>query len=473
MPFAEAEEVDVIDAIVEALFALPAPDEATRTMAILCLADALACALAALVVPACGRLLGPVVPGTTVPKGARVPGRAGGLDPIKAAFDTTVLIRWLGINDTSPSGGHPSDTIGTILAVADHISRQRRAFGEPPLHMDAVLQAMALAYEIHGALIETSRRDRPHGEPDATAAVRIAATAVAVRLMGGGRAQARAALSHALLEGSLPAPARRAAAGARRLWAEADAGARGIMLAWLAMRGETGVPKPAAARPRRSKARTAGPRPGLARPLGYFYLNRVTLRLLPCHASATTAVEAALRLSPWFRSVAPRVASVNVETHDTAMRRTVVGGTLLTPASRERSLPYTVATALLQGRLESSDYSDATAANPALQALRARIQVTENAAFTASHHDPGQGTAASAVQIVLNDGTCSVREKVAIPIGDARRRQEATPLVHAKLLDLGAQVWTAGRRERVLATLSDPERLQAMAVDAFMDLISG
>ena len=64
------------------------------------LADALGCAMLALQFPACTRLLGPVVPGTIVPLGSRVPGTSYILDPIRAAFNFGAMIRWLDFNDT-------------------------------------------------------------------------------------------------------------------------------------------------------------------------------------------------------------------------------------------------------------------------------------------------------------------------------------------------------------------------------------
>ena len=56
-----------------------------------CLMDSLACAFQALRFPACVQRLGPVVPGATLPGGARVPGTAFELDPVQAAFNIAVV----------------------------------------------------------------------------------------------------------------------------------------------------------------------------------------------------------------------------------------------------------------------------------------------------------------------------------------------------------------------------------------------
>src|SRR5699024_7164583 len=119
-----------------------------------CLMDTLGCGLLALRFPECTKHLGPLVEGSVVPHGARVPGTAYRLDPVKAAWDIGCIIRWLDYNDTwlAAEWGHPSDNLGAILAVADHLSQQRITRGEAPLVMRDVLEAMIKAHEIQGVL---------------------------------------------------------------------------------------------------------------------------------------------------------------------------------------------------------------------------------------------------------------------------------------------------------------------------------
>ena len=95
------------------------------------LMDALGCALLALRFPECARVLGPIVPGTIVPNGVKVPGTAYVLDPVMAAFTIGAMIRWLDYNDTwlAAEWGHPSDNLGGILATADFVSRRNLASG--------------------------------------------------------------------------------------------------------------------------------------------------------------------------------------------------------------------------------------------------------------------------------------------------------------------------------------------------------
>jgi 2-methylcitrate dehydratase len=95
----------------------------------LTLIDTLGCGFEALAYPACTKLLGPVVPGTIVPYGARVPGTPYVLDPERAALNCGALFRWLDFNDAFYGATviHPSDTYGGILPLADWLSRTRAA----------------------------------------------------------------------------------------------------------------------------------------------------------------------------------------------------------------------------------------------------------------------------------------------------------------------------------------------------------
>ena len=76
----------------------------------------------------CTKLLGPIVEGTVVPNGTRVPGTSYQLDPVSGAFNIGAMIRWLDYNDCwlAAEWGHPSDNLGAILAVADWVSRSNR-----------------------------------------------------------------------------------------------------------------------------------------------------------------------------------------------------------------------------------------------------------------------------------------------------------------------------------------------------------
>ena len=203
-----------------------------------CLLDTLACGFLALQFPACTRHLGPVVPGTTVPNGARVPGTAFVLDPVTAAFNIGAMIRWLDFNDTwlAAEWGHPSDNLGGILAVADWLSRNGQ-----PLVMRDVLTAMIKAHEIQGVLALENSFNRVG--LDHVLLVKVASTAVVTRLLGGTEDQIVAALSQAWVDGQSLRTYRHAPnTSSRKSWAAGDATSRAVRLALMVLNGEPGLP---------------------------------------------------------------------------------------------------------------------------------------------------------------------------------------------------------------------------------------
>jgi len=206
-----------------------------------CLIDTLGCGLEALEYPACAKLLGPIVPGTVVPNGARVPGTSYQLDPVQAAFNIGAMIRWLDFNDTwlAAEWGHPSDNLGGILATADWLSRTALAEGRPPLVMRDVLTAMIKAHEIQGCIALENSFNKVG--LDHVVLVKVASTAVVSQLLSLSRDQAIAALSLAWVDGQSLRTYRHAPnTGSRKSWAAGDASSGAVRLALLARVGEMG-----------------------------------------------------------------------------------------------------------------------------------------------------------------------------------------------------------------------------------------
>jgi len=214
-----------------------------------CLLDTLGCGLEALEYPACTKLMGPIVPGTVVPHGARVPGTSFVLDPVQAAFNIGAMIRWLDYNDTwlAAEWGHPSDNLGGILAVADWLSRTVDAAGTPPLHMRDVLTAMIKAHEIQGCIALENSFNKVG--LDHVLLVKVASTAVVCGLLGMSRDQAVNAISLAWVDGQSLRTYRHAPnTGSRKSWAAGDATSRAVRLALMAKAGEMGYPSVLTAR---------------------------------------------------------------------------------------------------------------------------------------------------------------------------------------------------------------------------------
>ncbi|EEY9396490.1 2-methylcitrate dehydratase [Escherichia coli] len=208
-----------------------------------CLLDTLGCGLEALEYPACKKLLGPIVPGTVVPNGVRVPGTQFQLDPVQAAFNIGAMIRWLDFNDTwlAAEWGHPSDNLGGILATADWLSRNAVASGKAPLTMKQVLTAMIKAHEIQGCIALENSFNRVG--LDHVLLVKVASTAVVAEMLGLTREEILNAVSLAWVDGqSLRTYLHAPNTGTRKSWAAGDATSRAVRLALMAKTGEMGYP---------------------------------------------------------------------------------------------------------------------------------------------------------------------------------------------------------------------------------------
>ena len=440
-----------------------------------CLMDTLGCGFLALRFPECAKHLGPIVPGTTVPNGARVPGTQFQLDPVKAAWDIGCIIRWLDFNDTwlAAEWGHPSDNLGGILASADYLSRCAVAAGKPPLVMRDVLAAMVKAHEIQGCLALENSFNRIG--IDHVLLVRVATAAVAMQLFGGSREQIVDVLSHAFIDGSALRTYRHAPnAGPRKSWAAGDATSRAVRLALLVLKGEIGYPSALTA-PTWGFYDTTfkGERFKFQRPYGSYVMENVLFKIsFPAEFHAQTAVEAAVRLHP---QVAPRLDDIEriaLTTHESAIRIISKEGVLNNPADRDHCLQYMTAIGLLKGDLVADDYEDSAAADPRIDQLRERMVVQEDERYSREYHEPEKRSIANAVQVFFKDGSSTEKVAVEYPIGHRRRRAEGIPLLIAKFeANLGTR-FPAGQAERILELCQDGEALAATPVCEFTDLLA-
>ena len=449
-------------------------DAQAYTHARYCLIDALGCALEALGSPDCTKLLGPIVPGTVVPHGAKVPGTAYALDPIKAAFDISCLVRRLDFSDTWWAGGHPSDNLGGILAVADHLSRRQLAAGGKPITMRDVMTAMIKAYEIQGVLAESNHFDRPATALDSTILVKIASTAVVTQLLGGNREDVTNALSNAFIDGHpLNIYRMMPNSGPRKSWAAADATARATWLALLTMRGEMGYPTALT-------AKTWGfydvlyPKGTLEvrTPYKCRVISDIQFKIsVPAQRHSQTAAECAMRLHPRLKNRIDEIDRVVIETHSHAIRMISVEGPLPNFAARDHCLQYVVAVALIDGDITTESYEDAHAADPRIDALRKKMVVKEHKHFT-DDYEARHGNG-NAIQVFFRDGTKTPRIEIEFSVGDPRRRREGVPLLEKKFRGNLARRYAKKQLDAVYALMTDQKKLEATPVNEFMDLLAG
>ena len=438
-----------------------------------CLMDTLACGMLALQYPACTKLLGPLVPGAQMDNGVKIPGTAYQLDPVQGAFNIGAMVRWLDFNDTwlAAEWGHPSDNLGGILAVADYLSRRRIANGEQPLTMKDVLTAMIKAHEIQGVLALENAFNRVG--LDHVMLVRIATTAVVTGMLGGSQDDITNALSHAFIDGSALRTYRHAPnTGSRKSWAAGDATARGVRLAMIAMTGEMGYPTALSAEfwvfnDVLFKGRSLAIKQGY----GSYVMENILFKLsFPAEFHAQTAVEAALELHDQVHARLDEVEKVVIETQEAGVRIIDKVGPLDNPADRDHCIQYMVAVPLIFGRLTADDYEDDVAADPRIDALRERMEVTENPAFTQDYFDPHKRAIGNAVQVYFKDGSKTDRVAVDYPIGHRRRRDEGIPVLEDKFQRALATRFAARRVSAIMDACGDQGRLESMPVNAFMDL---
>ena len=449
-------------------------DEALDT-ARLCLMDALGCGLLALNYPDCTKLLGPIVPGATMPgTGARVPGTSYELDPIQAAFNIGTIVRWLDFNDTwlAAEWGHPSDNLGAILAVGDYLSRNAIRAGDEAFTMRDVLIAMIQAYEIQGILALENGFNRVG--LDHVVLVRIASTGVVTRLLGGLRSDIIAALSNAFIDGGALRVYRHAPnTGSRKSWAAGDAASRAVRLALQALRGEMGYPSALSAKLwgfqdvlLRGKPLRI-PKQGFAT----YVMENILFKIsFPAEFHAQTAVEAALALHPEVKDRLGAIERVTIETQESAKRIIDKTGPLHNPADRDHCIQYMVAIPLIFGRLSAEDYQDRVAQDPRIDRLRERMEVLENRDFTADYLDPAKRSIGNSVQVFFANGKQTDRVAIEYPVGHRRRRKEGIPLLLEKFERNVRGRIPPRNADSILELCANQGRLESTPVYRFMNL---
>lgn len=438
-----------------------------------CLMDSLGCAMLALNFPECKKLLGPIVPGADLASGARVPGTPYELDPVEAAFNIGTMVRWLDFNDTwlAAEWGHPSDNLGAILAVADYISRQNIQAGKASLTMHDVLTAMIKAHEIQGCMALENSFNRVG--LDHVILVKLASAAVAAQLFGADKDMMLRTLSQVFVDGQSLRTYRHAPnAGSRKSWAAGDATARAVRLALIAKKGEMGYPS-ALTVPTWGfyDVLFKGKPFEFQRPYGSYVMENVLFKLsYPAEFHAQTAVECAVKLHPMVEQRFDDIQSIELITHESAIRIISKQGALHNPADRDHCLQYMVAIGLLHGDLRAEHYEDEAASDPRIDALREKMKVTENVQFSKDYHDPEKRSIANSIKLVFKDGSETDLITVEYPIGHQRRREEGIPVLMDKFKRNLKTVFSQEKMDRILTVMKDSEGFSKLPVADFMAL---
>ncbi len=441
-----------------------------------CLIDTLGCGFEALEYPACTKLMGPIVPGTVVPNGAKVPGTQFQLDPVQAAFNIGAMIRWLDFNDTwlAAEWGHPSDNLGGILATADWLSRGALANGKSPLLIKDVLTGMIKAHEIQGVLALENSFNRVG--LDHVVLVKVASTAVVANMIGCTYGEVVNAVSQAWVDGqSLRTYRHTPNTGSRKSWAAGDATSRAVRLALISRTGEMGYPSVLSAKTWGFYDVLFKGRPfRFQRPFGSYVMENVLFKIsFPAEFHSQTAVECAMQIHAQLKKLKKTpgdIKRITIRTHEACIRIIDKKGPLDNPADRDHCIQYMVAVPILFGRLTAGDYEDAIASDPRIDALRDKIDCVEDKNFTKDYHDPEKRSIANALTVEFADGTKMKEIVCEYPIGHKRRRKEGMPVLVEKFRTNLARRFPARQQKLILDLCMDAKRLQATPVNEFVDL---
>lgn len=467
-PKPDAPMVDIADYVIDAKIDSPEAFDTARYM----LLDSLACAMLAMKFPDCVKHLGPLVPGGEIPGGARVPGTGFELDPAQAAFNIGTLVRWLDFNDTwlAAEWGHPSDNLGTILAVADWLARKQ---GKAITVRDVLGWAIK-AHEIQGVYALQNSFNRVG--LDHVILVRLASTAVATAMFGGSKEEVVNAVSHSWIDNGVLRTYRHAPnTGPRKSWAAGDACRRAVIHAINA------VDKKVVGYPSALSVKTwgfydiafGGKEFQFERPFGSYVMENVLFKIsFPAEFHAQTAVECAMQLHGQVKDRIDEIEKIVIETQEAGVRIIDKTGPLANYADRDHCIQYMVAVPLIFGRLTAADYNDDVAADPRIDALRAKMTVVENPQFTRDYFDPDKRYIGNSVQVFFKDGSSTEKVSIDYPIGHRKRRAEGIPVLMAKAEAACRGHLPAARVDALMELAADPARLDAMDIADFMGLFS-
>ena len=443
-----------------------------------CLIDTLGCGFEALEYPACTKLLGPLVQGTVVPNGAKVPGTSFQLDPIQAAFNIGAMIRWLDFNDTwlAAEWGHPSDNLGGILATADWLSRNAVAVGKKPLIVQDVLTAMIKAHEIQGCIALENSFNKVG--LDHVVLVKVASTAVVAEMLGLTRDEIINAVSLAWVDGQSLRTYRHAPnTGSRKSWAAGDATSRAVRLALIAKTGEMGYPSVLSAKTWGFyDVLFKGNAFKFQRSYGSYVMENVLFKIsFPAEFHSQTAVEAAMQIHEELEKLGKKpedIKKITIRTHEACIRIIDKKGPLDNPADRDHCIQYMVAVPILFGRLTAGDYEDHVAHDPRIDKLRDKIVCVEDQKFTKDYHDPEKRSIANALTVEFSDGKKLKEIVVEYPIGHKRRRKEGMPVLVEKFKTNLARRFPTKQQKAILDLCLDPKQLAATPVNEFVDMMA-
>jgi len=306
--------------------------------------------------------------------------------------------------------------------------------------------------------------------------VRLASAAVATAMLGGGKDEVITAVSHSWIDNGVLRTYRHAPnTGPRKSWAAGDACRRAVIHAINA------VYKKVVGYPSALSAKTWGfydiAFKGRAfefeRPFGSYVMENVLFKIsFPAEFHAQTAVECAMQLHGQVKDRIGDIEKIVIETQEAGVRIIDKTGPLSNYADRDHCIQYMVAVPLIFGRLTAADYNDDVAADPRIDGLRDRMQVSENPQFTKDYFDADKRYIGNSVQVFFKDGSSTGKVSIDYPIGHRKRRAEGIPVLMAKAQAAFSEHLGSEQASRIMAAIGNHDAFDAMPVTDFMALLA-
>jgi 2-methylcitrate dehydratase len=255
-------------------------------------------------------------------------------------------------NDSSKLGGHPSDNLAAVLAVAEW----RNLSGA------AVLAALLASYELYGRVYKFLTPDLPW---DHSTAFGFSVPAAAARLLDLDSVKTAHAIAISVAQSATLGAVRRGQLSHSKFLASALVGERGVEAALLAAAGVTG--------PMTVFEDSRGVGPGLFRrhdgmdslfasPQPRHMIEGVTIKAFPGMDTSQAAVETAIKAARGRSIRAEEVSSIELDLNDHPMTRQQASDpNRRAPNSREtadHSFYYMIAVALLDGQLTPRQFEE-------------------------------------------------------------------------------------------------------------------
>ena len=207
-------------------------------------------------------------------------------------------------------------------------------------------------------------------------------------------------------------------------------------------------------------------------PLGTYVMENVLFKIsFPAEFHAQTAVEAAVKLHPLIKDI-DDIKSIEVTTHESAIRIISKVGELNNPADRDHCLQYMIAIGLLKGDLVAEDYEDDVASDPRIDQLRSKMDIKEDERYSREYHEADKRSIANRIQIHFNDGTSSEVIEVEYPIGHKRRREEGIPVLEQKFKRNLELTYGKEKANLIFEKCINQEELEKMSVIDFQEMLT-